>query len=39
MLRADEDDRMVFFHNEFLLYIFKYKWNREIGQLLTKISN
>ena len=22
-----------------LLYIFKCKWNREIGHLLTKISN
>ena len=39
MLRADEDGRMLFLHNEFLLYIFKCKWNREIGQMWTKISN
>ena len=39
ILRADEDGRMVFFHNEFLLYILKCKWNREIKHLLTKISN
>ena len=39
MLKADEDGRMLFFHKEFLLYIFKYKWNKETGHLLTKISN
>ena len=39
MLRADEDGRMVFFHNEFLLHILQCKWNREIKHLLTKISN
>ena len=39
MLRADEDGRMLFLHNEFLLYIFKCKWNREIGQMWTKIFN
>ena len=39
MLRADEDDRMLFLHNEFLLYFFKYKWNKKIGQMWTKISN
>ena len=39
MLRTEEDDQMHSLHNEFLLYIFKCKWNREIGHLLTKISN
>ena len=39
MLRADEDGRMVFLHNKFLLYIFKCKWNRGTGHLLTKISS
>ena len=39
MLKADEDGRMLFFHKEFLLYIFKYKWNKETGHLLTKIFN
>ena len=39
MLRVDEDGRMLFLHNEFLLYIFKCKWNRETGQIWTKISN
>ena len=38
MLEADENGRMLFLHNEFLLYIFKYKWKREIRHLLTKIS-
>ena len=38
MLRADEDGRKPSLHNKFLLYIFKCKWNREIGHLLTKIS-
>ena len=33
-LRADEDGRMQFVHNELLLYIFK--WNREIAQFLDK---
>ena len=36
MLRADEDGQT---NNKFLLYIFKCKWNREMGYLLTKISN
>ena len=39
MLRADEDGRMLFLHNEFFSNIFKYKWNRETGNLLTKIFN
>ena len=39
MVRADENGRMLFLHNEFLLYIFKCKWNREMGNLLTKMSN
>ena len=39
MLRADDDGRMVFLHNEFLLYFFKCKWNSETRHLLTKISN
>ena len=39
MPRADEDGRMLSLHNEFLLYIFKCKQNREIGHLLTKIYN
>ena len=39
MLRADEDGRMLFLHNEFFSNIFKYKWNRETGHLLTKIFN
>ena len=39
MLRADEDGRMLFLHNEFLLYIFKCKWNRETGQMWIKTSN
>ena len=39
MLRADEDGRMLFLHNEFLLYIFKCKWNTENRQIWTKISN
>ena len=34
MLGADEDGRMVFLHNELLVYIFKYKWNRETAQFL-----
>ena len=29
VLEADENSRMLFLHNEFLLYIFKCKWNRE----------
>ena len=29
VLEADENVRMLFLHNEFLLYIFKCKWNRE----------
>ena len=39
MLSADEDGRMIFLYIKFLLYIFKYKWNREIGHFSTKISN
>ena len=39
MLRADKDGQMVFVPNEFLLYFFKCKWNRQTGHLLTKISN
>ena len=39
MLRADEHGRKPSLHKKFLLYIFKCKWNREIGHLLTKISN
>ena len=39
MLLAHEDGRMLFLRKEFLLYIFKCKWNRETGHLLTKISN
>ena len=39
MLRTEEDDQMHSLNNEFLLYIFKCKWNREIGHLLTKIYN
>ena len=29
VLEADKNGRMLFLHNEFLLYIFKCKWNRE----------
>ena len=29
VLEADENSRMLFFHNEFLLYIFKCRLNRE----------
>ena len=36
MLRADKDGRMLFFHNNLLLYIFKCKWNEETGQFLDK---
>ena len=39
MLQADEDGRMLFRHKEFLLYIFKCKWNKETGHLMPKISN
>ena len=39
MLRAHEVSQMLFFHNEFLLCIFKWKWNRENEHLLIKISN
>ena len=39
LLRADEDGRMLFLHNQFLLYVFKCKWNRETGQIWTRISN
>ena len=37
MLKADEDGRMLFLHNKFLLYYFKCKWNRETGHMLTKM--
>ena len=36
MLRANEDGRMLFIHNEFLLYNVKCKWNRATGQIWTK---
>ena len=39
MLSADEDDQMLFLHNKFLFYLFKCKWNRETGQMWTKIPN
>ena len=39
MLKADKDGRMVFLCKEILSYISKYKWNRENGYLLPKISN
>ena len=38
MLEADENGRIPFLHNKFLLYIFECKWNRETRRLLTKIS-
>ena len=37
MLGADEDGRMLFLHNELLVYIFKCKWNRETAQFPHKI--
>ena len=39
MIGADEDGQMLFLQNKLLLYIFKCKWNRETGLLLTKISS
>ena len=33
---ADDDGRMLFLHNELLLYNLKCKWNKEIGQFLVK---
>ena len=39
MLGADEDGQMILLHNEFLVYIFKYKWNRETTQFLDKNFN
>ena len=39
MLKADEDGQMLFLGKEFLLYIFKCKWNRQTGHLLTKFFN
>ena len=39
ILRVVEDGGMLSLYNEFFLYISKYKWNRETGYLLTKISN
>ena len=38
ILEADQNSRMLFLHNEILLYIFKCKWNRENRHFLTKIS-
>ena len=39
MLKVDEDGRMLFLHIEYLLYIFRCKWNRETGLWLKKSSN
>ena len=39
MQNAGEDGRMIFLYKESLLYIFKYKWNREARRLLTKNSS
>ena len=39
MLRADEDDQMLFLRKEILLSTFKCKWNRENEHFLVKISN
>ena len=39
MLGADEDGQMILLHNELLVYIFKYKWNRETTQFLDKNFN
>ena len=39
MLKADEDGQMLFLHKEFLLYIFKWKWDRETWCLLTNQFN
>ena len=39
MLKTDEDGQMFFVCKEFFLYIFKCKWDREPGHVLTKISN
>ena len=39
MLEADENGRMLFLHNEFLLYIFKCKWNRETRHLLKVLMD
>ena len=39
MLRADEKGRMLSLFITNFCYTFKCKWNREIGHLLTKISN
>ena len=39
MLEAVKDGQMLFLHDEFLLYIFKCKWNRETWHLLTEIFN
>ena len=36
MLGAYEDGRMLFLHNELLLYIFNCKRNRGKGQFLDK---
>ena len=38
MLEADQNGRMLFLRNEFLLCIFKCKWNRVTRHLLAKIS-
>ena len=34
----DEGGRILFLHNEFL-FIYLYKWHKETGHFLTKISN
>ena len=39
VLEADENVRMLFLHNEFLLYIFKCKWNRETRHLLKVLMD
>ena len=39
MLKADEYGRALLLLKDCLLYIFKCKWNRETGHLLTKISS
>ena len=37
MLGADEEGRMLFLHNELLVYIFKPKWNIETAKFQHKI--
>ena len=36
LVGADEDGRMLFFHNELLVYIFKCKWYRETAKFQHK---